>query len=256
MNNQNSKLQRSILRANIVAIIAVTITICQGIFFYVYTRKTSQERLQIDFQNTVDKIKARSIVVVDNDGNERIFLGTGKSEFSDDINTSIKLTSPGAKNPIILSTTDEKASVSVSKRAVLGATEEANRSYVGLYRDEYKKGDVPRLALLTDTKTDDSRFAITNGNEKSGFVSAATSGNFFSGVFDDTGKPRMLSGINSKGVVFDEMYNNDELVYAVQLKKDSAYANTFIKQDPSAQIWNGMSTFSTIKTFWDILFKK
>jgi hypothetical protein len=77
MDNQNSKLQNPTSWANILAAgavilasAAVIISAGNGIFFYIYTQRTSQERLQIDFQsNTIDQIKARRIVIVDNEGN-------------------------------------------------------------------------------------------------------------------------------------------------------------------------------------------
>jgi hypothetical protein len=166
----------------------------------------------------------------------RITLGIGRSEFTDAPNASIKLISPGSKNPIILSTTDENASVSVSKRAFLSASEENQRSNIALYQDEYQKGAIPQMVLITDDKTDDSRFVITDGNQKPVFASASTKGNTFSGAFDTSGRPRTISGINSEGVIFDEIFNNNgELIYAVHSTSDNPYAKTYVKQDPAIQ---------------------
>ena len=76
------------------------------------------------------------------------------------------------------------------------------------------------------------------------------------GVLEGSNRLRAAVGLNnSSGLAFSELYNvSGEMVYAVQSTADP-FAKSFIRADPASRAWNAASTFSTLKTFWDIFRK-
>jgi hypothetical protein len=224
---------------------------------------------------TLDLIQARRLIIVDSQGAERIALGTGRSELSGRPNTSIKLTSPSARNPIILSAADEMASVSIDKRLALLA----NGSQGGLefYKNAYVTGAQPILYIGADTKAKVSEILLRSDNgtpqvhlgtnpeytrlmlfDKAGkpaILSATTAAGSLHAVLAGESRFRAAFGLNSDALAFSELFNEGgELVYAVQSGADP-YARSFIRAAPSSSVWTAASTFSTLKTFWDIFMK-
>ncbi|WP_414665123.1 hypothetical protein [Horticoccus sp. 23ND18S-11] len=230
----------------------------------------ADERLR---STTIDQINARRISILDERGAERIVLGMGKSEFSGVPNTSIKLLSPSAKNPVILSTGDVGASVSVGKRAILGLFGESpglhlridelpSEKNTGIFINADKQG---LLFSMTNSAGKDqvsfmasdkfTRLNLLNSSGELGLLSLVSSSHSFYSLTDRVGTIRGIFGLHSGGVAYSELFQQSgELVYS--LKADSQpFATSFIKPDPSTRAWEAISTFSTIKTYWDILTK-
>lgn len=181
-------------------------------------------------EETFERIRTRRVIVADAEGKERIVLGTGRSEFSGDPNTFIKIVSPSSLNPIILSSTDATGCVSVSERAFLCSNEQGQAT-MSLFPDPYVKG-VSQPAVVAVSSQGNSLLGVAGSN-----------------------KIRGTLGLRSDGLAFSELYNEGgELVYSVQSSR-SPYAASYVKVDPATKAWTAASTFSTLKTYWDILTK-
>ena len=98
---------------------------------------------------------------------------------------------------------------------------------------------------------------IFDNEGRPALVSAAvTSGGSVFGVLAGENRFRAAMGLNPSSIAFAELFSaSGQLVYSVQSDSNS-YAKSYIAADPASGIWKAAGTFSTLKTFWDILTRR
>jgi hypothetical protein len=208
------------------------------------------ERLQT---TTLDQITARRMIVVDGRGKERITLGTGVSEFTGVPNTSIKLVSPALRNPVILSSADEVASVSVSKRAILAGADRGE-ARIMLTRSEFSSSRAPNVYLGTE-----ARFSQLSMYDNVGqpvlLATHEPSGKVLIGTLSGQGQFRSVQGLSPEGTAFSALFSKQgEVLYTVE-SGDELYPNSYLKTTPLKRIWGAYKEANSIVKLIETLLK-
>ena len=222
-------------------------------------------------RRTLPELRARRLLIVDSADEKRIELGIGTSPYSGDPNTFVALYSPEKSNPILLSTTAESASVSVNARSFLSSNKKGQSS-IAIFQDSYIKGAKPVVMLYGSAVNSSLALNDQSGTQRA--YLAAVDKDVSLVLRDSTGSPSAVIGTRAQGswigltndqgqiraglgsVTSGEarfFVNNKsvEIVYSVA-SNHLPHVETFAKEDPSSKMWSAASTFSTLKTFWDI----
>jgi hypothetical protein len=226
-------------------------------------------------RKTIPSLRLRALSVVDAAGSERIQLGMGDSPFSGKPNAFIRVLSPNGVNPILITSTDDGASVSVDARTFISA-DAKGRGGLTVYRQAYKTGakatatiavsqEVAALSIRDSSDTE--RAFVGTGSGESSLILRNSTGSpaaaliskaqgTWVGVTGSDGQIR--SGIANLPSGESGMFVNNTVGTAVYVvaSTSSPYAESLLKENPSSQAWSAASTFSTLKTFWDIFIRR
>lgn len=226
-------------------------------------------------KRTLPSIRVQSFSLVNQQGEERIQMGLGTSPYTGNANVFFRLVGPKGGNPVFVHSTDEGASVGVDARAMLSA-DGKGRAGIAAYRQPYSVGAKPAALLsaapstaalvLRDDSDTERVSAITNSSEallavrdSKGNPAAATFSKpegAWVGVTNSAGNIR--SGLVALASGQSGTFINNasgETVYAVA-STAQPYAESLLKENPASQAWGAASTFSTLKTFWDIFIRR
>jgi hypothetical protein len=177
---------------------------------------------------TVDVLRTRKLIILDDKDAERIELGAEPHE-SPASWAYISLSPASGTNRMYLKIDDLSARMVSNDRLYLSS----------------ESGGASGLMLCKNPEAPKSAVAI-NYTPSTGSVLV---------IRNDAGTPRLSLGVNAEAIAWSQINDSEgTLVYGVQAG-GSGFPETFLKKDAAATAWDTAATFSTIKTFYDIITK-